>query len=426
MSLYRRNRLFSIVIVDNTAKQAGRFAAPQPQRYTTPLAGAVGDVDLGMTMADTPHIVFVRDGEPVALGHPTRTLRARTPAALRDLPGQLEQALAEDCVFACGLLPYDAGLALHGVADTDAEAIVHLFTQPPRPYRPDSSSDFRLTLPFQAQQSSDQYRHALTRIHAYLSAGDCYQVNYAQRFRANWRGDPLAAFDRLLTAHPAPHACFFRDRDNVVFGVSPERFLRIKEGVVRTEPIKGSRPRGRDATEDRALGEALCRHPKDRAENLMIVDLLRNDLGEFCAAGSISVDPLFELRRFSNVQHLVSTVTGTLRPGVSPLAALLSAFPGGSITGAPKRRAMQIIQELEPHPRGAYCGSLFWQDDKGRFDSNILIRTLQTDGDALYCHGGGGIVYDSDPNEEYEESWFKVRKLMEALGPTSQERLQPQ
>ena len=182
-----------------------------------------------------------------------------------------------------------------------------------------------------------------------------------------------------------------------------------------TEPIKGSRPRGATEVEDRALGRALLRHPKDRAENLMIVDLLRNDLGRFCDAGSIQADPLFELRRFSNVQHLVSTVRGRLRDGVAPLAALIRAFPGGSITGAPKKRAMQIIQELEPAPRGAYCGSLFWQDDQGRFDSNILIRTLQTDGDRLHCHGGGGIVFDSDPDEEYAESWFKVRKLMRSV-----------
>jgi len=366
-----------------------------------------------------PQVVFMADGRPMALDTPARTLRARDPDALRALPGQIQRALQEDCVFACGLLPYDAGPALHGLPDaTGAGAVVHLFHAPPRPFQPAVADDFQLTAPFRAEQDAADYHRALTRIRDYLKAGDCYQVNYAQRFQARWRGDPLVAFARLLAAHPAPHASFFRDGDEAVFGVSPERFLSIDGGRVRTEPIKGSRPRGRGEAEDRALGEARRRHPKDRAENLMIVDLLRNDLGAFCAAGSIRVDPLFELRRFSNVQHLVSTVTGALRPGVTPLGALLSAFPGGSITGAPKKRAMEIIAELEPHPRGAYCGSLFWQDRDGRFDSTILIRTLQTDGDRLYCHGGGGIVYDSDPEEEYEESWFKVRKLMEALDTT--------
>ncbi|MBF5057345.1 para-aminobenzoate synthase component I [Alcanivorax sp. 521-1] len=366
--------------------------------------------------SDTPHIVLAADDGPVSLGDPAWTLRARGADALRILPDRVQEALAGDCVFACGLIPYDAGLSLHGISGADGEAVVHLFREAPRPYRPDPNRRFQLSGAFQAEQSPERYRRALARILDYLAAGDVYQVNYAQRFQARWAGDALAGFDRLLAAHPAPHAGFFRNGDEAIFGVSPERFLSIDNGVVRTEPIKGSRPRGANEEEDKALGEALRRHPKDRAENLMIVDLLRNDLGEFCQAGSIRVDPLFELRRFSNVQHLVSTITGTLRPGVAPLAALLSAFPGGSITGAPKKRAMEIIQELEPAPRGAYCGSLFWQDQQGRFDSNILIRTLQTDGDRLYCHGGGGIVYDSDPDEEYEESWFKVRKLMQAVG----------
>lgn len=365
--------------------------------------------------SDTPHIVLAADDGPVSLGDPAWTLRARGADALRILPDRVQEALAGDCVFACGLIPYDAGLSLHGISGADGEAVVHLFREAPRPYRPDPNRRFRLSGAFQAEQSPERYRRALARILDYLVAGDVYQVNYAQRFQARWAGDALAGFDRLLAAHPAPHAGFFRNGDEAIFGVSPERFLSIDNGVVRTEPIKGSRPRGASEEEDKALGEALRRHPKDRAENLMIVDLLRNDLGEFCQAGSIRVDPLFELRRFSNVQHLVSTITGTLRPGVAPLAALLSAFPGGSITGAPKKRAMEIIQELEPAPRGAYCGSLFWQDHQGRFDSNILIRTLQTDGDRLYCHGGGGIIHDSDPDEEYEESWFKVRKLMESI-----------
>ena len=401
------------------------FAPAPSRRYTSALAAGTTMIDVIDTShypasrADAPHIVLAGDDGPVSLGAPAWTLRARGADALRILPDRVEEALAGECAFACGLIPYDAGLSLHQLSGAEGEAVVHLFHEAPRPYRPDPERQFELTAPFQPQQTRERYRQALARILDYLSAGDVYQVNYTQCFQARWAGDALAGFDRLLAAHPAPHAGFFRDGKEAVFGVSPERFLSIDNGVVRTEPIKGSRPRGANDEEDQALGEALRRHPKDRAENLMIVDLLRNDLGEFCQAGSIQVDPLFELRRFSNVQHLVSTITGTLRPGVAPLAALLSAFPGGSITGAPKKRAMEIIQELEPTPRGAYCGSLFWQDDQGRFDSNILIRTLQTQGDRLYCNGGGGIVYDSDPDEEYEESWFKVRKLMQALSMPS-------
>lgn len=361
-------------------------------------------------------VVVTRNGELQALGPPALTLRADSAADIEALPARVEQALAEGCRFACGLVPYETGALLHGlpVAGKRTGITVHLFDHPPGPM-PEQRAPFQLRREFEAQQSAADYLQALARIQHYLRAGDCYQVNYAQRFEARWDGDALGGFQRLVAAHPAPHACFFRDEEDAVFGVSPERFLSIQGRDVVTEPIKGSRPRGATEVEDRALGRALLRHPKDRAENLMIVDLLRNDLGRFCEAGSIKADPLFELRRFSNVQHLVSTVRGRLRDGVAPLAALISAFPGGSITGAPKKRAMQIIQELEPAPRGAYCGSLFWQDDQGRFDSNILIRTLQTDGDRLHCHGGGGIVFDSDPDEEYAESWFKVRKLMRSV-----------
>ncbi|WP_101675658.1 anthranilate synthase component I family protein [Alloalcanivorax mobilis] len=366
-------------------------------------------------MPAQPHAAFVREGSLVTLGPPDARLEAAGADALRALPGRVAAAMAQGFRFACGMIPYECGAHLHRVPAATAAARVYLYRQPPHDSALPSPGPFTLTAAFRAEQSARQYQAALARIKAYLSAGDCYQVNYAQRFSARWQGDPMAAFLRLLAAHPAPHACFMRHGDDAVFGVSPERFLRVRGRRIDSEPIKGSRPRGKDQHEDRALGEALLGHPKDRAENLMIVDLLRNDLGEFCAPGSIRAEPLFELRRFSNVQHLVSTVHGTLREGIDPLTALIRAFPGGSITGAPKKRAMQIIEELEPAPRGAYCGTFFHLDEHGNLDSNILIRTLQTDGERIHCHGGGGIVYDSNADEEYEESWFKVRKLMEAL-----------
>ncbi|MCK0152575.1 anthranilate synthase component I family protein [Alcanivorax sp. S6407] len=294
--------------------------------------------------------------------------------------------------------------------------VVHLYDHAPIPYQGGQNlAPFQLDSPFAPDIRKADYLSSLGRIKQYLADGDCYQVNLAQRFSASYSGDPLTAWLGLQADHPAPHSCYFDAGDSQVFGVSPERFLSIKGRQVITEPIKGSRPRGKSREEDNQIGEELQNNPKDRAENLMIVDLLRNDLGAVCKPGSVKADPLFELRRFSNVQHLVSTVEGELRDDISPLEALLQAFPGGSITGAPKKRAMEIIAELEPAPRGAYCGSFFWVDNQGNLDSNILIRTLQTDGDKLYCHGGGGIVFDSDPESEYEESRFKVEKLMGAL-----------
>ena len=370
------------------------------------------------------------------LGQPELTLSASSKAELMLCKAEMGKALAGGYAFAAGVLPYEAGMWLRGVCRSSSvqragthnhsvmPAVIHLYKELPTPVRGSYPQGTESAVPtggfilggaFRAEQHREEYLQSLGRIKDYLAAGDCYQVNLAQCFSTRYQGDPLTAWLALQETHPTPHSCYFDTGDNQVFGVSPERFLSISNRQVVTEPIKGSRPRGKSPGEDLALGEELLSNPKDRAENLMIVDLLRNDLGACCEPGSIQASPLFELRRFSNVQHLVSTVSGTLRRDLSPLDALLSAFPGGSITGAPKKRAMEIIAELEPVPRGAYCGSFFWMDNKGNLDSNILIRTLQTDGDQLYCHGGGGIVFDSEPEAEYEESCFKVAKLMGAL-----------
>lgn len=373
--------------------------------------------------------VFFFDGKLAALPRAARTLRARNAGELAECCREATAALRAGYRFATGVIPYETGMGLRGVEPASSglsammPMVVHLYKEAPVPFRgrttaptdTASQSRFSLASAFLPQQSRSEYLRSLARIKDYLAAGDCYQVNLAQRFSARFSGDPLAAWLALQQAHPAPHGCYFDAEDYQVFGVSPERFLSISGRRVVTEPIKGSRPRGATPAEDDALADDLLSNPKDRAENLMIVDLLRNDLGACCEAGSITAEPLFELRRFSNVQHLVSTVSGRLREDLTPLEALLGAFPGGSITGAPKKRAMEIIAELEPVPRGAYCGSFFWMDDQGNLDSNILIRTLQTDGDRLYCHGGGGIVFDSEPEAEYEESRFKVEKLMGAL-----------
>lgn len=347
---------------------------------------------------------------------------ADDPAGLAALPDTVSRWFGEGIELVAGALAYEAGGILHGTDCARPAGTPLAVLQGYREYGPWRGVDhtpghWQLTAPFQPEWQKADYRRALAGIQRYLLAGDCYQVNLSQRFRARYRGDPLAGWQQLFHRHPSPFAAFLEWDGMALLSVSPERFLQIRDGNVVTEPIKGSRPRGASPAEDEVLGAQLRNSAKDRAENLMIVDLLRNDLGHFCRPGSIRVPELFGLRRFSNVQHLVSTVEGRLRDGVTPLAALLDSFPGGSITGAPKKRAMEVIAELEPVPRGFYCGSLFYQTADGDFDSSILIRTLQAHADGtLDCHGGGGIVTDSDPEAEYEESLFKVRALMEAVG----------
>ena len=282
-----------------------------------------------------------------------------------------------------------------------------------------ADASFRLLQPFHADLDPATYRHAIERIQGYILAGDCYQVNFAQRFQAPCEGDPWAAYLALRRACPTPFSGFQSLADGgAILSLSPERFLKVSEGQVETRPIKGTRPRGTDATDDRAQAEALMASRKDRAENLMIVDLLRNDLGRSCIPGTIHVDRLFEIQSFPTVHHLVSTISGELKEDSSAAALLRDSFPGGSITGAPKRRAMQIIDELEPDDRQLYCGSLFYISADGRMDSNIAIRTLLCHAGEIACWGGGGIVADSQWQQEYQETYDKVGKFLLALEAT--------
>ncbi len=277
-------------------------------------------------------------------------------------------------------------------------------------------SDFRLTTPFVSNISADDYRNALQRIDDYIHAGDCYQINFAQRFKAGYVGDPWQAYHSLRQIAPTPFAAFMDMPEGAILSLSPERFmLSDQSGKVETRPIKGTRPRGQTPTEDQALAEELFHAPKDRAENLMIVDLLRNDLSRNCAAGSISVPELFSIEAYPNVHHMVSVITGRLQPSASPLQLLRDAFPGGSITGAPKIRAMEIIDELEPQRRSVYCGSIGYISSCGRMDTSITIRTLLCQEGSIYCWAGGGIVADSEIDEEYQETFNKVNNLIEGL-----------
>ena len=261
----------------------------------------------------------------------------------------------------------------------------------------------------------DSYATAFATVQNYLQAGDCYQINLAQRFSAAATGDALGAYLTLRNLSPAPYSAFLNFPYTQILCASPERFLRVQNGMVETKPIKGTRPRSPDAQQDNQLANELRNHPKDRAENLMIVDLLRNDLGKICVPGSVRVPKLFEIESYANVHHLVSTVEGKLAEGRDALDVLRDCFPGGSVTGAPKLRAMQIIEQLEPHRRGIYCGSIGYVGFDGNMDSNIVIRTLAYSSDEMHCWAGGGIVADSDMVAEYQETLDKAAGMLKLL-----------
>ena len=304
-------------------------------------------------------------------------------------------------------------LVFHPVlADSERQRLIALFSHATG----DAPTPFKLQGPMAPDLSLEAYQQAILRIQDYIQAGDCYQVNFTQRFRAPCSGDSWAAYCALREACPTPFSGFQSlPDDGAVLSLSPERFVRISEGQVETRPIKGTRPRGLTPEEDAANAAELLASPKDRAENLMIVDLLRNDLGRSCRIGSVSVPELFSLESYPNVHHLVSSVTGVLADDKDALDLIAGSFPGGSITGAPKIRAMQIIDELEPTRRGLYCGSLVYLDVRGEMDSSIAIRSLLVKDGQVCCWGGGGIVADSQWQAEYQESLTKVRVLLQTL-----------
>ena len=261
----------------------------------------------------------------------------------------------------------------------------------------------------------DRYASAFAAVQDYLQAGDCYQINLAQRFNAAATGDALSAYLMLRKLSPAPYSAFLNLPQAQILCASPERFLRVQNGEVETKPIKGTRPRSGDVQQDIQLADELRNHPKDRAENLMIVDLLRSDLGKNCAPGSVRVPKLFEVESFANVHHLVSTVEGVLAAGRDALHVMRDCFPGGSVTGAPKLRAMQIIEQLEPDHRGIYCGAIGYAGFDGNMDSNIVIRTLVYSNNEIRCWAGGGIVADSDVATEFQETLDKASAMLKLL-----------
>ena len=281
---------------------------------------------------------------------------------------------------------------------------------------PEPSSQFTVTGDLHCNLNRQQYQDAFDKIQHYIREGDCYQVNLAKRFEINAHGDPWIAYKLLRQHNAAPFSVFFVTPTVTLLSSSPERLLQVKNQQVETKPIKGTRRREPSLPEqDQVLADELLNSTKDRAENLMIVDLLRNDLGKVCIAGSIKVPTLFALESFATVHHLVSTITGHLLDGQDSVSLLRACFPGGSITGAPKLRAMEIIEELEPDRRGAYCGSVAYIGFDGNMDSNILIRTLVHSDDRLRFWAGGGIVADSNVNDEFQEVHDKAASMFKLI-----------
>jgi len=261
----------------------------------------------------------------------------------------------------------------------------------------------------------EEYKRVVNRVREYIAAGDVFQVNLSQRFEADLKIPAYELYKRLRTINPAPFASYLGFPDLAIVSASPERFLRVQGDLVETRPIKGTRPRGKDRAEDERLAKELVHSPKDRAENVMIVDLERNDLGRVCQYGTVKVTELAVLETFPTVFHLTSTVVGKRRRDKSNIDLLKATLPGGSITGAPKVRAMEIIDELEPTKMSVYTGSIGYVGFNEDMDIDIVIRTFLVKQGKAYFQVGGGIIYDSDPEAEYVETLDKGKALIQAL-----------
>jgi para-aminobenzoate synthetase component 1 len=290
------------------------------------------------------------------------------------------------------------------------ELVARLSAEPPPEPQP-----FRVLRVPKPNLDRAEYAAAFRAVQDHIRRGDCYQVNLTQRFEALAEGDAWHAYLRLREINPAPFAAYLDLPDGKIVCSSPERFLRLRDGHVETKPIKGTRPRSKDPVQDRALADELRSSTKDRAENVMIVDLLRNDLGKCCVPGSVRASKLFDIESFASVHQLVSTVEGRLAPGKHALDLVAACFPGGSITGAPKVAAMKIIEELEPQRRSIYCGSIGYIGFDGNMDLNIAIRTLVQRGDRVYTWAGGGVVADSKVDAEYQESLDKAAAMLAVM-----------
>ena len=272
---------------------------------------------------------------------------------------------------------------------------------------------FKIKSKCESNTTYDEYKKKFDKIKRYIEEGDCYQINFSQRFSAKYEGDCYSIFKKLNKVYASPYTGFINFPFIKIMTFSPECFISQNKEHVSTKPIKGTRPISKDSIENKKIIDELLNSDKDKAENLMIVDLLRNDFGRNCKYGSVNVENLFDVETFSNVHHLVSTVKGTISNNSDIYSLLKGCFPGGSITGAPKIRAMQIIDEIECSNRGIYCGSIGYISGNDKSNLNIAIRTIFADDNTLYFWGGGGIVYDSEVELEYKETLDKVRPLLD-------------
>ena len=306
----------------------------------------------------------------------------------------------------------DLDIPGRNLADTRASRLIEKLSAPSSPTSKTEEKPFN---EIRCNFTKEEYLRAVQRVKDYIAAGDIFQVNLSRRFETTLTLPPEELYLKLRAINPAPMAAYFAFDDCAVVSASPERFIKVRGGHAETRPVKGTRPRGKNETEDRALAEELVASEKDNAELAMIVDLERNDFGRVCSYGSVQVTEPRVLESFPTVHHLVATVEGELHEGHDLVSLLRATFPGGSITGAPKIRAMEIIDELEPTRRSLYTGAIGYLGFDGGMDTSIVIRTFLIKGQTAYFQAGGGIVADSDLAAEYDETTHKARALLEAV-----------
>jgi anthranilate/para-aminobenzoate synthase component I len=381
-------------------------------------------------LARQPRAVLVahRWGTTLSSAAGTRRLDADPVAALRALLREVRPGRWPDEGGVAGALAYDFARPRRPPAPTPllvALAVDRFVVEdvpggepPPLPTPQAGGID----LPAFSNMSRDEHRRRVLRIKEHIAAGDIYQANLSQRFELPYSGGGLRLYHHLRGVSPAPFGGYLRAGGLEIVSASPERLLMVDGNRAWTRPIAGTRPRAADPGSDRALAAELILSPKERAEHIMLVDLARNDLGKVAAVGTVAVDELMTVEDYSHVRHIVSNVTARLQPGRDALDALLALFPGGTITGVPKIRCMEILDEVEPEPRGFYTGALFYATPSGRLDANILIRSAVVEGGKVSFQTGGGIVADSDPDAEYEETLHKAEGMRLALEACSADR----